>query len=296
VKPETAWSAGRFDSSGGAPRLLFGSMHEDPEIELAAFRGKGRIFCIASAGTTALRLAEQHEVVACDINPTQLAYAQQRARGGPVRKGDAERAMSFARSFMPVIGWRTRVLHAFLALSDLTEQAAFWKQHLDTRRFRAGLNALMSPLLLRTLYASPFLSFLPPRFGTVLRDRLERGFSRHQNVSNPYARALLLGEAIDEPSPRASQIEFILGDAASWLASCPPRSFDGFALSNILDGAEPSYQQRLWQALRRAAADNAVVVWRSFAEPAPGLATNQADRDRSLLWGVVDVRTVSGLA
>lgn len=296
MKPETAWRAGRFGSAAGAPRLLFGSMHEDPEIELAALQGKGRIFCIASAGTTALRLSVQHEVVACDINPTQLAYAQQRARGGPVRKGDAERAMSFARALMPVIGWRTGVLRAFLALSDPVEQATFWKKYLDTRRFRAGLNALVSPVMLRTFYASPFLSFLPPRFGAVLRMRLERGFSRHRNVSNPYARALLLGETVDEPPPRASKIEFVLNDAASWLASCPARSFDGFALSNILDGAQPSYRQRLWQAVRRAATGDAVVVWRSFAEPAPGLATNHADRDRSLLWGVVDVRTVSGLA
>jgi len=48
--------------------------------------------------------------------------------------------------------------------------------------------------------------------------------------------------------------------------------------------------------VRRAATGDAVVVWRSFAEPSPSLTTNQADRDRSLLWGVVDVRTVSGLA
>jgi len=296
VNGETAWRAGRFGWSAGAPRLLFGSMHEDPEIELAAFRGKGRIFCIASAGTTALRLAEEHELVACDINPTQLAYAERRVRGGPVRKGDAERAMSFARVFMPVVGWRPGVLRAFLALSDLTEQAAFWKQHLDTRRFRAGLDALMSPVMLRTLYASQFLSFLPPRFGAVLRNRLEKGFSRHRNSSNPYAPALLLGETVEEPTPSGTRIEFVLGDAASWLASCPAHSFDGFALSNILDGAEPDYQSRLWQAVRRAATGDAVVVWRSFAEPSPSLTTNQADRDRSLLWGVVDVRTVSGLA
>ena len=270
-------------------------MHEDPEIELAAFRGKGRIFCIASAGTTALRLAGQHEVVACDINPTQLAYAEQRVRGGSVRKGDAERAMSFARAFMPVVGWRRGVLRAFLALSDLAEQAVFWKQHLDTRRFRAGLNALMSPAMLRMLYAPQFISFLPPGFGAVLRNRFERGFSRHRNASNPYARALLLGETVEERLPAARHVEFVLGDAASWLASCPPRSFDGFALSNILDGAEPAYQSRLWQAVRRAATSDAVVIWRSFAEPSPSLATNLADRDRSLLWGVVDVRTVSEL-
>ena len=42
----------------------------------------------------------------------------------------------------------------------------------------------------------------------------------------------------------------------------------------------------------RAATEDAVVVWRSFAEPRNGMTTNRAADDRSLLWGVVDVRSV----
>ena len=45
-------------------------------IELDAFRPGGRILCIASAGCTAMKLAPDHEVVAVDINPIQLAYAE----------------------------------------------------------------------------------------------------------------------------------------------------------------------------------------------------------------------------
>jgi S-adenosylmethionine:diacylglycerol 3-amino-3-carboxypropyl transferase len=291
VKVDTAWQAGRLDSLSGPQRLLFGRMYEDVEIERAAFQGGGRVFCIASAGTTALGLADQHEVVACDINPAQLAYAERRARGGPAETGDAERVMKFARAFMPVVGWRAKVVRAFLSLSDVTEQIVFWRKHLDTRRFRTGFDTLMSPSILRAVYASQFLSFLPSALGTVLRKRLERGFARHQNASNPYARALLLGESSEAPLPRASNIRFVLGDAASWLESCPAGFFDGFALSNILDGAEPAYRSRLSRAVRRTATEQAVVVWRSFAEPPPGLETNRAECDRALLWGVVDVRS-----
>jgi S-adenosylmethionine:diacylglycerol 3-amino-3-carboxypropyl transferase len=298
VKKQTPWLAGRLDSAAGPQRLLFGNMYEDPEIERAAFHGKARVFCIASAGSTALRLADEHEIVACDINPAQLAYAERRCGGGAPEMGDVERAMNLARVFMPLVGWRASVVRAFLALSDPAQQTEFWHEHLDTRRFRAGFDTLMSAAILRAVYARQFLSFLPARFGAVLRKRLDRGFARHANASNPFARALLLGESCDETpqnAARSAKIRWVTADAASFLESCTPGSFDAFALSNILDGAEAAYRSRLLRAVERAAGDDAVVVLRSFAEPAEELNTNHAERDRALLWGVVDIRSAHAL-
>ena len=185
-------------------------------------------------------------------------------------------------------------------MHDPEAQRSYFKNHLDTRRFRAGLGLLFSPLWLRGMYSPALVSCLPPHFGAVLKQRMERCFALHPNRSNPYARALLEGwvpktEGATVPGGAASRIELVTNDAAAYLEQCPSAGFEGLSLSNILDGATPSYRERLIVAVRRAAKRNATVVRRSFGEPSPGLATNRAEDDRSMLWGIVDVRPVEAL-
>lgn len=297
AKVGTPWERGRLDARTGPSRVLFGRVYEDPEIELAAFRPGGRVFCIASAGCTAMRLSAQHEVVAVDINPDQLAYAANRIAGAPPVRGSAERVMDFGRFFAPLVGWSKSRLRAFLDLDDPAEQLETWRRDLATWRFRAASDAFFSVTALRRFYSSPLLSFLPPRLGAVMRGRMERCFARHPNRTNPYARALLLGElATDPPPTRADAIELAQSDAAEWLERAAPGSFDGFSLSNILDGPDEAYRARLFAAVQRAAAPEAVVVRRSFGEPTEAdAATNRAAEDRSMLWGVVDVRAAAAL-
>ena len=129
-----------------------------------------------------------------------------------------------------------------------------------------------------------------------MRGRMERCFALHANRTNPYARALLLGELADvPPPPEAKDIRLVHADAAGYLEREPAASFAGFALSNILDGADAAYQVRLVAAVKRAAAADAVVVLRSFRDPPAALATNRAAEDRAMLWGIVDVRPAAAL-
>lgn len=267
-------------------------MYEDPAIELRAFAPRSRVFCIASAGDMALELARSHTVTAVDINPVQLAYAEARLAGGPAERGTAERLLDLGRTLLPLLGWRRSELETFLSMEEPAQQLDFWRRKLDTRRFRAGVDLLLSFTALRSAYASPFLGVLPPRFGQVMRARMERCFGRHSNADNPFARALFQGEFPRSGGATPSEVELACADAADFLELCPPASFDAFTLSNILDGATVGYRQRLLAAVQRAAAPGAVVVVRSFGEPASEMATNVAADDRSMLWGIVDVQRV----
>ncbi len=293
---DTPWAGGRFDQRTGPRRILFGQMYEDPQVELRAFPPGAPVFCIASAGDTALALATWHPVTAVDINPVQLDYARARIAGAPARVGSAERLLAFGRALLPLAGWRRRDVERFLAFDSVEAQLAFWKERLDTRRFRAGLDLLLSVTGLRAVYASPFLQALPGHFGRVMRSRMERCFARHPNASNPYARVLLLGETAPAPPLSRHPIDLVCSDAAAYLESCEPGSYGGFSLSNVLDGAPSEYRDRLLAAVERAAQPGAIQVLRSFGEPLGASATNVAGEDRSMLWGVVEVQPAAAPA
>jgi S-adenosylmethionine:diacylglycerol 3-amino-3-carboxypropyl transferase len=292
----TIWERGRLDARVGPRQVLFGRMYEDASVELKAFRPGSRVFCIASAGCTAMSLAPHHQVVAVDINPVQLEYASRRIGGDRGFRGRAERVMDFMRFFAPLAGWWPSRVREFAELEAPAEQMTYWNDVLDTWRFRAALDGLFSVTALRSVYAPRFLDFLPKRLGKVMRGRMERCFARHPNRSNPYVRSLLLGElSTDPPPPEAARIQLVHADAASYLESVSPGSFHGFTLSNILDGVDEAYRERLFAAIQRAAAPDAVTVLRSFGDRDADSPANRADDDRSMLWGTVLVRPVEAL-
>jgi S-adenosylmethionine:diacylglycerol 3-amino-3-carboxypropyl transferase len=262
-------------------------MYEDSAVELTAFAPASRVFCIASAGCTAFDLAASgHDVTAVDVNPAQVDYVRRRLEGDAPKRGAIDQRLDRLRRLATALGWRRAVLERFCSLERPEAQLELWRSTLDTRRFRLALAAAFSPSWLRRVYGTPFVAVLPPRFDVILRRRLERGFGRHPNALNPYAALLLLGrprEAIPAP------LTLVAADAAEFLESCAPRSFDAFSLSNILDGADEAYGARLFAAVRRAAGSGAVSMLRSFREPAGGDEAERAAEDRALIWGSIRV-------
>jgi S-adenosylmethionine:diacylglycerol 3-amino-3-carboxypropyl transferase len=270
--------------------VLFGRMHEDPEIELRVFGAGSRIFAIASAGCTARALAAAgYRVTAVDINPRQLAYARARAEGGATVEGAAERLARRGRCWLPLAGWSVGRLHEFLELQDVGAQIEYWAEVLDTMRWRMAVDAALARAVLSWFYAGTLTDVLPRPFGPRLRARLARCCATHANRTNPYLRGLLRGDMPPEPGLPAHSIEWVCADAAAYLEACPPRSFNGFTLSNIGDGASEAYRRRLWAAVHRAAAPNAVAIMRSLAEPRCTEEERWAARDRNAIWGSIHV-------
>lgn len=292
----TPWSRGRLDARRGRPKLLFGQMYEDWEVEAVVFPPGGHVLTIASAGDTSMALAGRGlEVTAVDINPAQIRYVRDRLAGAPMRVGTADRLFAFCRRMYPLVGISRRRLREFLDLSDPERQIGFWQRYLDTARLRMGLRLLINRLSLQLVYDKTFLQIMPPRFDRVMKARFEACFSRHANRTNPYAWRLFAGE--DPPGqpalhPVAGRIDLVEADVASYLEDRAPESFDGFTLSNILDGTDDAYAGRLMAAVRRSARKGARVVLRSFGEPAPGESLEWIRSDRSMLWGVVRVQTL----
>jgi hypothetical protein len=270
-------------------------MYEDRTIELEALPARGRSFCIASAGCTALALVARGDAVtAVDLNPAQVAYLQTRLTGAPPTEGAVDRLLTHARALGWLVGWSRSRREAFCELDDAETQACLWREQLDTAPFRVALALALSPLVLRRTYAREFTTALPRRFNRVLRRRLEQGFGRHPNRDNPYARLLLLGTPPEADLTRDGNVDVVCADAADYLERTSPASFDGFSLSNLLDGASSGYGSRLLRAVQRAAAPGAVVVLRSIAEPTRTEDKLWAARDRSLIWGSVCVERLDG--
>jgi S-adenosylmethionine:diacylglycerol 3-amino-3-carboxypropyl transferase len=277
MKRESLWARGSH--------VLFGQMYEDAGIEMRAFAGRTRVFCIASAGCTAMALSANHEVTAVDINRDQLTYARERAAGAPALMGRAERVIAAGRRMVRIAGWTPQRLQLFVKIANCDEQLQVWHSELDRPLFRILFDNSVTAALYSVRLFTPLESQLPARgFGRILRARLERSLSRYPNATNPYAASLFAGARLVR-GPAPNPVHFRRADAATYLEGCPAGSFDAFTLSNILDGATKNYAARLKAAVRRAASNRACVVLRSFLEPRTEQEREAAAEDRSMLWG-----------
>jgi SAM-dependent methyltransferase len=284
---KTAWTAGRL-AGAGPPRLIFGRMYEDPDIE-AGLLPEGRVLAIASAGDVAFALAAAgREVVSVDINPSQVEYVRARVAGAPSRAGQADRYLAMAAAALPLLGLSKGRLRTFFDLDDPSIQVTAWRK-LAGRRFRAALGLAFGPAL-KLAYRTDLARALPQGFAVEVAARLERGFGIHPNRSNPLARALF---ALPVAAISAQRIEVAHAEVVDFLRGQAARSFDGFAFSNVADGATGGFRDELIASARRCARPGAIAVLRTLGMPRSSEDDARAASDRTLIWGGIEVVAIA---
>jgi S-adenosylmethionine:diacylglycerol 3-amino-3-carboxypropyl transferase len=313
--PHTPWAAGRLDGAAKKSRLLFGATYEDISFELDAFRDRERIFCIAAAGDSAIKIAAAgHRVVAVDINATQVEYAMSRLAGGPYRKGAAEHVMTIGRGLMRLGGWSQKRMKAFANCADVSEQVALWDE-LNAGRSGKVLRMLLAPAKLVRVFQPEFVTLVGDDFADRLVATIRASLTASPNRENHFARMLFLGMPPDhmQTDQSAIDIEFAHADAISFLHSCQPGSFDGAAVSNIGDGTSSDFHRSLHEALQHALTPGAPVIVRTMGNieslsgrrllgslaPNPegsvepgrvAFARKLAAQDRSLIWTGLEIQ------
>jgi hypothetical protein len=278
----TGWRSGRLTGSGMA-RLIFGRMYEDPEVEIR-YVPVGRVLAIASAGDVAFSLARAGcNVVAIDINPAQVQYVRDRIAGSPPQRGQADRYLERAARVLPLMGLTRERLRRFFNLDDPTAQVGAWRT-LAGRRFRTALDLAFGPAL-RRAYRNDLARALPAGFAGELIGRLERGFGIHPNRTNPLAPALF---GLQTPESPVQHIEVVQGEVLEYMRAQPPHSFNGFAFSNVIDGAPAGFRDELLLAARGLARPQAIAVLRTLGSPRSSEDAACAATDRALIWGGIE--------
>ena len=225
-------------------------MYEDSAVELEAFEPGGRIFSIASAGCTSFDLAARgDDVTAVDINPAQVAYVRRRLAGEATERGRIDRRFDRMRQIAPALGW-TRATLERCDLDETGEQLEFWRRRPRhppaAARARGFLqpeaaSADLRPAVRRRPPAS-IRSHPPPPARARIRSPERRKPVRIGTPARPHSGHHACAACRGDGRP-----------AIDFLEACAPGSFDGIALSNILDGADSEYSARLFDAVRRAA-------------------------------------------
>ena len=282
-------------------------MYEDPPIEESVFLPGARIFCIASAGCTAMALAARHRVTAVDINPVQLAYARRAPRRrGRWKTGTAERVMGAAAQAPAArrLG-AARRCEAFLALGDPAEQLVFWRERAGRCAVPRPASTSASPWVAASAPSTrrPFLQMLPPHFGRVMRGRMEALASAPTPTGTTRTRT-----RSSSATPRRCRCDVTrAGRRNRALVEADCRRVPRSPAPPVASTASPSRTSST--ACRRATGDRllrggeehaaAPGSFRGAAElrraPGPRVEGNWAAFNRSMLWGVVEARAAGDL-
>ena len=301
--------------------LKFADVREDPAIEAALVHqtGSDAVLLVASAGCTALTLAQRFPDVALtvfDWNPLQLAHVQHKSRAA--MNGDL-RALNVGTDDPRGLNQRGEFEGLFRTLRGFVEEfvapaadiGAYFRGDLDPSEW---LSSPYWEAAFETAFNTPFLHAMfgpaatqhaePGSYPAYFRRAFERGLRRSDGRHNPFLQHVLLGAYLPEDAPAyvrsrsPASIEAVLGS----LPDVPDLSRFGLvSLSNLFDWSDDAHTSACADALGTLRPGAAILIrqlnnqrnLRAFFEPAftfdDGLGASLWDQDRSLFYNRIEV-------
>jgi S-adenosylmethionine-diacylglycerol 3-amino-3-carboxypropyl transferase len=223
---------------------------------------------------------------------------------GLTQCGEIERRLRQAmRLFRVAVHPRARIEEA-LGGTDVEAQRRFYVERWATPRFRAALATGLSRPVLRLIYGRAVLDALPADFARLVAGNLAHAFTATPARENGYLWQTFLGryppssrglpiylqpEHHQEVKDRIGALATSVGEAAGWLGRVRARSFDFFALSNILEISRSDEVAPLLSSIAHAARPGALICLRWILPPPRGVMEalgarwqEQADQAREI--------------
>jgi S-adenosylmethionine-diacylglycerol 3-amino-3-carboxypropyl transferase len=172
-----------------------------------------------------------------------------------------------------------RRIEALLAQPTLEAQREFYDREWNTRRWRALLRVLGNRHLFRLAYTpagfhhdqslDPAAYFARVFEHAVTALPVANNYFLHQVFLGRYPHApdglppYLAHATLERLRENLCGLAFVDGSYTAHLRRCPPRSIDGFALSNICEWMTPLAIDELFAEIVRTAAPGAIVCFRN---------------------------------
>jgi S-adenosylmethionine-diacylglycerol 3-amino-3-carboxypropyl transferase len=300
------------------------------ELKCAAVRGLDTSVAIAFLGAQpmpAIRRRRLYDILAPMLTDAARAYWDGQRRWierGVLRAGRSERFIALVAAVAGRLVVRGGGVVAMLGAPSLGIQREIFARSWRGWRWRTLFSLLLNRWTFSRAYHPAFFAHVEnPSFARHFRELAERALTELPVRDNYFLHEILTGRyPVHEPdgvppyltrqgTARAADapqtLSLVDGSLTEYLRSCPPRSIDGFALSNIAEWLDERSIDALFTEVARTAKIGARVVFRNFVGwtdiperwrttilERPGYGERLFQRDRSLVQRrvvVCDVRS-----
>jgi S-adenosylmethionine-diacylglycerol 3-amino-3-carboxypropyl transferase len=257
------------------------------ELKCAAIRALDASVAIAFLGgqpMPAVRRRRLYGILAPMLNDAARAYwdGNQRAiERGVLRAGRSERFIALVAAVAAWTVVRSGGLSAMLDAESLDIQREVFTRSWAGWRWRALFALLLNRWSFSRAYHPSFFEHVEnPSFARHFRGLAERTLTEIPTRDNYFLHEMLTGrypvhepdgvppyltrEGVDRATDPVNVLSLVDGSLTEYLRSCPPRSIDGFALSNIGEWLDERGIEALFGEVARTGRLGARVVFRNF--------------------------------